>query len=277
MRNSLSDAQQYFLQIMINKKVIDQYNFKHIFTNVLNKFDIECNDSMFKEYYTNFLREINEVIKTFNMEIKTATCEISALTYFALIRQCDTGQIGTLSTLYSSMELKIFRKILELIIESEEGCVEYATIANEIIDYFESLVNEAATQSQTTKIPSTADIRQIVEKFMQDCWLVQVINRQGMITLHGRAIAELSQYIKQLYKDNDVLNYCYICKSLLLNGISCYKSECGCKMHRFCARNRFKKTSDCPSCRSTFTNEQIQDFKESINTARNVYSSTQSP
>lgn len=197
---SLSEAQQYFLQIMINKKVIDQNNFKHVFNSVLRKFDINVTESMFKEYYTRFLKEINDVIRRFNMEIKMTYCEYTALTFFCIIRQCDTGQVGTISQLYTSIEQAIFKKLVELIVESEDGFVSYANAVNELLDYFEGLADEAATQAQRSKVPSPSEMRAAVEKFIHDYWIVEVPNQPGMISLHGRAIVELSQYITQLYK-----------------------------------------------------------------------------
>ena len=269
MRLSLSDAHQYFLQILINKKLIDQYKFKEIFLGVLKKFNIECSEANYKGFYTNFLKEINDVIRSFNIEIKTAQCETSAVSYFCLIRQCDTGQIGTLSLLYTPIELKIFRKILELIIESDDGYVEYETISYEVTEFFDNVERDAATQSQTTKKPSQTEIRRVVEKFIQDYWLVEVLTKPNNITLHGRAIVELSQYIKQLYKDSDVLNYCQMCKALVLSGFAC--ESCSCRLHRFCARNLFKKSTDCPGCRVKFTEEQVAELADTIAAAKTEY------
>ena len=271
MKLKLSDAQQYFLQIMVNRKVIDQFAFKTVFKEVLNKFHIECSEAEFKGFYTKFLQDINQVIRHFNLELKMIFCEITAMTYFALICQCDTVQANNLSNLYSAMELNIFRKCLELIIESENGYVGFTILSNEIIDMFEALASEAATQSQTTKVPSNIDIRQVIEKFLQDCWLIEVIKMPNMITLHSRALAELSQYIKDLYKDNDVLNYCYICKNLLLiSGIEC--SDCQKKLHRFCAKNMLKKSKDCPSCRKTFAQDDVNSMLAIIDETRSVQS-----
>jgi hypothetical protein len=269
MRLNLSDAHQYFLQILINKKLIDQYKFKEIFMDVLRKFNLECSEANYREFYTSFLRDINDVIRTFNMEIKTSQCETSAISYFCLIRQCDTGQIGTLSLLYSPMELKIFRRILELVIDSDEGHVEYETISYEVQEFFDNVERDAATQSQTTKKPTQTEIRRVVEKFIQDYWLVEVLTKPNNVTLHGRAIAELSQYIKQLYKDSDVLNYCQMCKSLVLSGFTC--ESCSAKMHRFCAKQLFKKTTGCPGCRAKFTDDQVEELNESIASAKTEY------
>lgn len=150
----LSAAQQYFLQLMLHKPVIDQVNFKHVFCVVLDRFHIEYKEETLRETYVRFLRDINEVIRHFNLEIKTGTCEITGLSYFCLIQQTDTGSLAKLAKLYSPVELKIFRKILELIIESDSGSVEYTQIVNEISDYYEELADQAMQQEGTTKARS---------------------------------------------------------------------------------------------------------------------------
>ncbi|CAF0754394.1 unnamed protein product [Brachionus calyciflorus] len=270
---ALSPAQQYFLQIILNKGVLDQLNFKVIFCNVLKKFNINFDESQLKNLYVTFLREINESIKNFNIEIKAGNCEITGLSYYCIIRLCDTSTIGELSQLYTPNELKIFRKILELIVESDSGCVDYNSIVNEIMTLYDELSEEAAgTQSQIAKVPTNRDIRIMIEKFMQGNWLIEVINSPNMITLHGRALIELSQYIKQIFGAED-LNYCYLCKNLVMASFRC--PGCSCKLHRFCAKRLFKGTKDCPSCKKTFKTDEINELLESINSAKNSYASSQ--
>lgn len=265
---SLSDAQQYFLQTILNKSVIDQFNFKTLFCNVLNKFQIEYSESSLKPFYVNFLREINEVIKHFNMEIKTGICEITGLSYYCIYRQCDTNAIGKLSLLYTPNELRIFRKILELIVESDQGYVEYNQMINDISDYYDEIANEAKNENQSTKIPNNKEIRIAIEKFVQDYWLAELINEPNKFTLHGRALIELSQYIKQVL-DNEIINHCYLCKSIVLIYFGC--ENCSSKMHRHCAKRLLKESQDCPSCRYKFNSEQIKDLFESLNAAKNQY------
>ncbi|RNA26933.1 non-structural maintenance of chromosomes element 1 -like protein [Brachionus plicatilis] len=269
----LSPAQQYFLQIILNKGVLDQINFKVLFCNVLKKFQIEYEETQIKPMYVKFLREINEAIKHFNMEIKAGNCEITGLSYYCIIRLCDSSSIGDLSQLYSAAELKIFRKVLELIVESENGSVDYNLILNEILSMFDELSEEAqGSQSQIEKCPTNRDIRIILEKFMQDNWLIEIINAPNMITLHGRALIELCQYIKQIFPPED-LSYCYLCKFIVLNNFSC--SGCSMKLHRYCAKRFFKGGKDCPSCKQSFSKDQIDGLLESLSSAKNAYACSQ--
>lgn len=269
----LSPAQQYFLQILLNRGVLDQINFKVLFCNVMKKFQIEFDDSQIKNYYVKFLREINDVIKHFNMEIKAGNCEITGLSYYCIIRLCDSNSIGDLSQLYSPIELKIFRKVLELIVESETGSVDYTLILNEILYMYDEMSEEAsASQSQIAKCPNNREVRMVIEKFMSDNWLIEVMNEPNMITLHGRAIIELSQYIKQIFPPED-LSFCFLCKNLVLNSFKC--SGCSIKLHRYCARRFFKGSKDCPSCKQTFSSDQVDHLLKSLSSAKNVYASSQ--
>jgi hypothetical protein len=266
----LSDAQQYFLQIILNKNIIDEINFKRTFCDVLKKFKISYTEANLKDIYTKFLRETNDVIKHFSMEIRKGTDEVTGVTFFCLIRLSDAGSIGNLSALYSSMELNIYKRILTIIIESENGYIDYNNLIYQIIDDYDQLQTQAHSQSQITKIPTNKDIRLIIEKFVQDYWLVEVLGKPNMITLHGRAIMELSGYICELF-DKDLLNHCFMCKNLLLCGTSC--SNCDVKMHFHCAKNLFKDQKNCRSCKTPFTDEQIENLRETISSAKASYAS----
>jgi hypothetical protein len=264
----LNEAQQYFLQVILNAGVIDQISFKRVFSQLLTKFGITCDQNNLKDYYAAFLREINFVIKNFNMEIRTGVCEITSVNFYCLVRQSDPMSIGKLSSLYSTTELTIFKKILAMIVESDEGYVEYTRIVAQVIEGYEQLLAQASSQAQSTKMPTNKEIRLAIEKFIQDNWLNEVINQPNMITLHGRAVIELSQYIAEIF-DKELLCYCALCNSLVLSGVSC--ENCSCKIHRACAKNLFKSQKCCRKCRNEFPDSQIEFIKESLNEAKRAY------
>ncbi len=132
----LSDSQQYFLQLMLNKAVIDELNFKNTFCQVMKKFNIAYNEATIKDQYAKFLKEINDVIKTFSLEIRKGVDELTGVTFFCLVRQSDAGGIGNLSSLYNPVELNIYKRILSLIIESDDGYVDYNTLINQVRFFF---------------------------------------------------------------------------------------------------------------------------------------------
>lgn len=120
----------------------------------------------------------------------------------------------------------------------DHGFVDYNAIVNQINENYQEMSEQAATQSQTVKQPTNKEIRTIVEKFINDFWLMEVLGARGRITLHGRALIELEQYIKDIY-DADTLNCCASCKKMLVIGIKC--ELCPSYYHRGCYKNVFSK------------------------------------
>ena len=266
----LDEPHQYLLQIFLNRGVLDQKAFHQVFKGLMDKYAMARDESRdLKLYYEPFLRTINHVIIHFNLEISKGACEITGLPFFCLIRQCDTASIGKLSQLYTPVELKIFRIILAAIIESEEGSVDYATLVNQIADDYVQISNDLATQSQSTRVPTNKEIRLIIQKFMNDYWLIEVYDQENTIALHGRAIMELSSYIKDSYGDQ--IKTCLFCKSILLCGPACEKCEG--QMHRHCAQQVLKSQKKCPvaTCRAPFRDDTIQQINEQISEARERY------
>ena len=264
-RMVLSDAQQYFLQVMMNKGVIDQYNFKRLFGNVAKKFELHFDEKQTKAYYSTFLKEINEVIRNFNMEIKAGMCEISGISFYCFTRQSDASGIGKLSTLYTPVELKIFKKILVLIMESDDGYMERSTLMNQII-----CDDSDQTLTQSARSLTTRDIRLVVDKFVHDYWLAEVPNQNGMLTLHGRALIELQDYLTELFEEN-ILNTCLLCSKIVLCGVSC--DHCSIKLHYYCGKKYFEREKKCPNkgkCTQVFADEKIADFLELIKSARDA-------
>jgi non-structural maintenance of chromosomes element 1 len=265
----LNDAQHYLLQVLMTRGVIDQSQFKDLFRAVLDKFQIEYDandDQTFKIKYAEFMNNINKTIKRFNMEIRLGYCQQTGHTFYCIVRQCESSSIGQLSTLYTPNELKMFRKIMSMIFESANGCAGYNSILNEINDDFDVAAARASTQSQVIKKPTMIEIAACVRKLIKHNWLAEIYSQPNMITLHGRALIELDQYISELYID-EMLNNCFICKSIvLLAGYSC--KNCPIKLHRHCARTLFKKQTDCPKCRFKVAKEQIAQLEQCIRVAR---------
>lgn len=164
--------------------------------------------------------------------------------------------------------MKLFKLILELIMESENGFVDYNNIVEHIYENYQEMSQIAATQSQTVKPPTSKEIRAIVDKLLGDYWLMENVTQPNKITLHGRAIIELSQYINELY-DSETLNFCARCKKLLVLGIKC--DNCLCMYHRACAKDIFSNHKDCISCKKTVDDNKIKELLKSINNSKDAY------
>ena len=118
------------------------------------------------------------------------------------------------------------------------------------------------------QVPSMKDIRTAIEKFMQDYWLTEVVNEMNQVTLHGRALLELSQYIKQVF-DPEILQNCHLCKSLVLIYFDC--ENCSIRMHRHCAKKFFKEVKDsckCPKCHKPISAEHLTGMIEGLASAK---------
>lgn len=247
-KSNLNDAEQYLLQQFLNNSVLDQFNFKEIFRTVLNKFNIKYNTSdneQLKLLIVQYLKSINEAIKQYSLEIKIGTCELTGITFYCLVRLFDSNSIGSLSQLYNQNELKLFKKILNMIIEADDAIVDYNSIVNSVADDGDIKISQK-------------DIREATEKFVSDHWLLSMSGNK--FALHSRTIIELSQYLDEVYGDQ-VISHCKLCKEIVVSGISC--ESCSTKMHRHCAKRYFKTQTDCMSCKKPMSDEQISLLRES--------------
>ena len=265
MRLELDDAHQYFLQVIMNKGVIDQLDFNDIFDKISKKFKLVYEERQKKPFIAEFLIRINKVIEKFSMEIKLGICEITGFSFYCFIRQTDSSGIGQLSNLYSQTELKIFKKILISIVQSEEGYVQRNTALNQII------CDDYEVQTQTAKNVNAKDIRLAIEKFISDFWLFEIPNKKGALTLHGRTLSELTGYLEEIFGKNG-LNKCKLCDKLVFYGVSC--DSCSIKLHHNCGKKYFEKEKKCPNkdkCTMKFSDEKINEFLEILNEAKEAY------
>ncbi|XP_066869304.1 non-structural maintenance of chromosomes element 1 homolog isoform X3 [Kogia breviceps] len=99
---------------------------------------------------------------------------------------------------FAENELDLFRKALELIIDSETGFASSTNILN--------LVDQLKGKKMRKK-----EAEHVLQKFVQNKWLIE---KEGEFTLHGRAILEMEQYIRETYPD--AVKVCTICHSLLI-------------------------------------------------------------
>ncbi|XP_008839945.1 non-structural maintenance of chromosomes element 1 homolog isoform X2 [Nannospalax galili] len=82
--------------------------------------------------------------------------------------------------------------------------------------------------------------------------------KEGEFTLHGRAILEMEQFIRETYPDT--VKICNICHSLLIQGQSC--ETCGIRMHLPCVAKYFQSASEprCPHCNDYWPHEIPEVF-----------------
>jgi non-structural maintenance of chromosomes element 1 len=260
-KSSLNDAEQYLLQQFLNNSVLDQFNFKDLFRSVLNKFNIKYNtadNEQLKLLIVQYLKSINEAIKQYSLEIKIGTCELTGITFYCLVRLFDS-HIGAISQLYNQNELKFFKKILNLIIESDDALVDFSSIVTALADDDLKFSNK--------------EVREATDKFVADYWLIAISGNR--FALHSRTILELTDYLIDVYGERSPQNLlinCKLCKEIVISGIAC--ESCTSKMHRHCAKRYYKTQNDCISCKKPMTEEQLSLLRESNKSSQNATQSS---
>ncbi|XP_076441281.1 non-structural maintenance of chromosomes element 1 homolog isoform X3 [Babylonia areolata] len=172
-----------------------------------------------------FIRTINTEILPFHLEVKKGICEQDSTNYYCLVNNVENN-ITRLSSDYTANELEFFKKLVEMIVETE-GCVGSRAALNIV----ERLDKKMLKQ----------DAEYLLERLCSEQWILQ---KEGKVSLSVRSILELNQYIQQVYPDS--VKVCNICNLIVLKGESC--EECGVKLHHHCAQRYFSNSRDNPRC-----------------------------
>ncbi|KFO33539.1 Non-structural maintenance of chromosomes element 1 like protein [Fukomys damarensis] len=188
-----------------------------------------------------FINNINSALESLYIEIKKGVTEDDGRPIYALVNLATTP-VSKMSTDFAENELDLFRKALEMIVDSETGFASSTNILN--------LVDQLKGKKMKKK-----EAEQVLQKFVQSKWLIE---KEGEFTLHGRAILEMEQYIRETYPDS--VRVCNICHGLLIQGQSC--ETCGIRMHRPCVAKYFQSSPDprCPHCDDFWPHEVPEVF-----------------
>jgi hypothetical protein len=232
--NCLQEHEKYLLQQFMSYSVLEKENFMQTFKAVLHKFSININTSdrdALNSFIKETIRNINSQIKKYSLEIKNGTCELNSTSFYCLVRLYDLNGFGKLSQNYTPNELKVFKLILNSVIENEDGVAE----SRILIEHIE--------ENGEIKI-TNREIRLILEKLEKDYWIILTGSK---IALHGRAIMELSQYLFEVYGP-EVISTCESCKEIVVIHEQC--ENCSIKMHRYCVKRVYQKrpNNNCTYC-----------------------------
>lgn len=181
-----------------------------------------------------FVMLINNNIRPFEMEIKKGVSEVDGASFYGLVNTTETS-ITLLASRYSKDELEFFKKLVELIVNSDTGSLGSIDAVN-IADSINRM--------------SKKDAEDLLDKFENDKWIGQDTGRYYLAT---RGVLELEQYILDMYPGSAVK--CEMCKKVCVQGDSC--TSCGTKLHFHCGTRYFKGQQDikCPNseCRAPWT------------------------
>lgn len=225
----MNDARRLILQSFMSRGILTEAELKEVHNHAHDHFGVE------KTASERCLKDINTNITPMSMEIRTGKDEITGSTVYALVRTTESD-LGRLSTDYPEKELEFFKKMLDLIVESDAGVASSTDILN--------LTNEIERLSKE-------NAEKVLQSLVKDKWLVET---QGDISLSSRAILELEHYLKDVYGEEDIKD-CNICKKIVLRGSVCY--ECHIRIHFYCVRRFFKDQTHivCPQCKKPWTDE----------------------
>ncbi|XP_066239466.1 non-structural maintenance of chromosomes element 1 homolog [Saccopteryx leptura] len=222
---AMTDVHRRFLQLLMTHGALEEWDVQR-----LQKHCHEVHGSNApEEKLEDFITTINSVLESLYIEIKKGVTEDDGRPIYALVNLATTP-ISKMASDFAENELDLFRKALELIVDSETGFASSTNILN--------LVDQLKGKRMRKK-----EAEQVLQKFVQNKWLIE---KEGEFTLHSRTILEMGQHIRETYPD--AVKICDICHGLLIQGQSC--DTCGIRMHLPCVAKYFQSNPEprCPHC-----------------------------
>ncbi|XP_006859869.1 PREDICTED: non-structural maintenance of chromosomes element 1 homolog [Chrysochloris asiatica] len=246
----MTDVHRRFLQLLMTHGVLEEQDVKRLQKHCYKVHD--CSAPV--EKLEDFINNINSVLESLYIEVKKGVTEDDGRPIYALVNLATTS-VSKMASDFAENELDLFRKALELIVDSESGFASSTNILN--------LVDQLKGKKMKKK-----EAEQVLQKFVQSKWLTE---KDGEFTLHSRAILEMEQHIYETYRDS--VKTCSICHSLLIQGQSC--ETCGIRMHLPCVAKYFRSSSEprCPHCSDYWPHE----IPEVFNPDKERESSTSKP
>lgn len=234
---TMTDVHRRFLQLLMTHGVMEEWDVKRLQNHCYKVHNCSAQVDKLED----FISTINSALESLYIEIKKGVTEDDGRPIYALVNLATTP-ITKMSMDFAENELDLFSKVLELIVDSETGFASSTNILN--------LVHELKGEKMMKK-----EAEQVLEKFVQSKWLIE---KEGMFTLHGRAILEMEHYIRESYPDS--VKVCNICNGLLIQGQSC--ETCGIRMHLPCVATYFQSSPDrrCPHCDDFWPHEIPEVF-----------------
>ncbi|XP_055507254.1 non-structural maintenance of chromosomes element 1 homolog [Leucoraja erinacea] len=232
MATALNDGQRRFLQTMMSQGILEGS-----VTRKLHKHCCEIHKVHYRhDQLDEFIKNINTHLQPLFMEIRKGMSEDDGQQYYALINLAET-EITGMACDYTETELELFKKTLDLVLESESGIASSTDILN------------LADQLQPKKMKKK-EAEQVLQRYVQDKWLCEA---KGEYILSTRCIMELEQYIRNMYQD--LVKECNICHNIAIQGQTC--ELCAARIHLPCAAKYFQGRDDpcCPHCREFWPHE----------------------
>lgn len=235
---AMKDSHRMFIQSFMSKGILNATDVRSLYRKCCEQYnDIANSQEDERKRLQEFVMLINNNIRQFEMEIKKGVSETDGSSFYGMVNTTETS-ITLLASRYTKDELEFFKKLVELIVDSDTGTVGSIDAVN-IADSINRM--------------SKNDAEELLEKFQHDKW-IEKTGDTGRYYLATRAVIELEQYIFDMYPA--LALRCNMCKKLCLQGDSC--TQCNTKLHFHCGMKYFHGQQElkCPNadCRAPWTN-----------------------
>ncbi|XP_076023409.1 non-structural maintenance of chromosomes element 1 homolog [Genypterus blacodes] len=238
MTRAMGDGHRRFLQTMMANGFVNERAAK-----TLHRRCCETHGTQFAaDKLDEFIDTINSKLQPMYMQIRKGMSEDDGHQYYALVNMAET-EVTRMSTEYADNELELFRKTMDLIVNSDTGKAS----STDILNSADTLTSRKLKKSET---------EHLLNRLVQDKWLNE---KRGEYTLSTRCIMEMEQYFRTMYPDQ--VKMCHICHSVAFQSQICENPACGIKIHNPCVARYFKGRTDphCPAC-NDFWPHEIPEF-----------------
>ncbi|KAG9279984.1 non-structural maintenance of chromosomes element 1 homolog [Astyanax mexicanus] len=234
MSRPMGDSHKRFLQTLMSNGIISSIQAKALHRHCCETHGAHYSADRLDE----FIDVINANLQPMFMYIRKGMSEEDGVQYYALVNTAETD-ITRMSSDYADNELELFRKTMDLIVDSENGAASSTDVLN-------------CADSLQTKKMKKKETELVLNKFVQDKWLNE---KQGVYTLSTRCIIEMEQYMRLIYQD--LIKVCHVCHNVAIQSQICENPTCGIQMHLPCVAIYFKGRSDplCPACNQFWAHE----------------------
>ncbi|KAG9470258.1 non-structural maintenance of chromosomes element 1 homolog [Eleutherodactylus coqui] len=229
---ALNESQQRFLQVLMSHGIMEDSAVRTLHRHCCEVHKVHyAHDKL-----DDFIGVINKHLQPLFMQIRKGTDENDGRRYYALVNIAE-NDVTKMATCYAENELELFRKTMDLIIDSDNGFASSTNILN------------LADQLQTKKMKKK-EVEQLLQDFVHEKWLIE---KDGEYSLHTRCIMEMEHYIQRTYQD--IVKTCDICHNIAIQGQLC--DNCGIKIHLTCTATYFKGQAEprCPQCAEAWSQE----------------------
>ncbi|XP_046894959.1 non-structural maintenance of chromosomes element 1 homolog [Hypomesus transpacificus] len=234
MARPMGDSHRRFLQTLMVDGIIDGPR-----ARALHRHCCETHSAHYAhDRLDEFIDVINAQLQPMFMQIRKGMSEEDGLTHYALVNMAETD-VTRMSSDYADNELELFRKTMDLIVESDNGTASSTDVLN------------SADSLQTKKLKKK-ETEHVLARLVQEKWLNE---KHGEYSLSTRCIMEMDTYIRMMYTDQ--VKVCHICHNIALQCQTCDNPSCGVKIHNPCVARYFKGRTDprCPACEDFWPHE----------------------